>query len=181
MRDVLISLLAGLASTLRTRASLQVEILALRHRLAVLQRTKRRRIPIRSADRLLWIAFSRLWPEWRRALLLVKPTTVIGWRRRGFRFYWRWKNRRERIGRPGTSKEVRALIREMSSANVLWGAPRLHGELLKLGIEVSQATVAKYMVRRRKPPSQTWRPDLPGRARTSNGWSAPFAANAWTT
>jgi putative transposase len=165
MRDVLISLLAGLTSTLRTRASLQVEILALRHQLAVLQRTKRRRIPIRSADRLLWIALSRLWPEWRRALLLVKPATVIGWHRRGFRFYWRWKSSRGRIGRPGTSKKVRALIREMSSANVLWGAPRLHGELLKLGIEVSQVTVAKYRLKHCKPPSQTWRTFLENHVR----------------
>ena len=89
--------------------------------------------------------------------MLVKPDTVIGWHRRGFRFYWKWKSRRGRIGRPGTSKEIRELIRGMSTSNVLWGAPRLHGELLKLGIEVSQATVAKYMVKRRKPPSQTWR------------------------
>jgi len=88
--------------------------------------------------------------------LLVKPETVIRWHRKGFRFYWKWKSRR-RIGRPGVSKEIRDLIRNMSSANVLWGAPRLHAELLKLGIEVSQATVAKYMVKHRQPPSQTWR------------------------
>jgi len=157
MRDVLISLLAGLTSTLRKRASLQVEILALRHQLAVLQRTKRRRVPLRTADRLLWVSLLRLWPEWRKALMLVKPDTVIAWHRRGFRFYWKWKSRRGHIGRPETSREIRELIREMSCSNVLWGAPRLHGELLKLGIELSQATVAKYMVKQRKPPSQTWR------------------------
>lgn len=89
--------------------------------------------------------------------MMVKPDTVIGWHRRGFRFYWRWKSRRGRMGRPGTPKEIRELIREMSNTNVLWGAPRLHGELLKLGIEVSPSTVAKYMVTHRKPPSQTWR------------------------
>ena len=105
----------------------------------------------------LVVALVRLWPEWRKALILVKPETVIGWHRKGLRFYWNWKSRRGRIGRPGLSKEIRDLIRDMSSANVLWGAPRLHGELLKLGIEVSQATVAKYMVKQRKPPSQTWR------------------------
>jgi len=88
--------------------------------------------------------------------MLVKPETVIRWHRKGFRFYWKWKSRR-RIGRPGVSKEIRDLIRNMSSANVLWRAPRLHAELLKLGIEVSQATVAKYMVKHRQPPSQTWR------------------------
>jgi uncharacterized protein (TIRG00374 family) len=89
--------------------------------------------------------------------LLVKPRTVIGWHRTGFRFYWKWKSRRGRGGRPGAPQEIRTLIRDMSSTNVLWGAPRLQGELLKLGIEVSQATVAKYIVRHRKPPSQTWR------------------------
>jgi len=105
----------------------------------------------------LWVALVRLWPEWRKSLVVVKPETVIGWHRKGFRFYWNWKSRRGRMGRPGVSKEIRDVIRDMSSANVLWGAPRLHGELLKLGIEVSQATVAKYMVKHRKPPSQTWR------------------------
>jgi hypothetical protein len=89
--------------------------------------------------------------------MLVQPDTVIGWHRKGFGLYWKWKSRRGRIGRPGTAREIRELIRNMSTSNVLWGAPRLHGELLKLGIEVSQATVAKYMVRHRKPPSQTWR------------------------
>jgi putative transposase len=157
MYAVLISLLAGLTSTLRTRTSLQVEVLALRHQLAVLQRNKRRRVPLRVWDRFLWVALVRLWPEWRKSLVVVKPETVIGWHRKGFRFYWNWKSRRGRMGRPGVSKEIRNVIRDMSSANVLWGAPRLHGELLKLGIEVSQATVAKYMVKHRKPPSQTWR------------------------
>lgn len=134
MCNLLISLLAGLTATIRTRASLQVEILALRHQLAVLQRNKPRRVPLRGWDQLLWVTLLRLWSEWRKALVLVKPETVIGWHRRGFRFYWKWKSRRGRIGRPSVSKEIRELIRDMSSANVLWGAPRLHGELLKLGI-----------------------------------------------
>jgi transposase InsO family protein len=156
MFALLISLLAALTSTLRTRASLQIETLALRHQLSVLQRSQRRRVALRTMDRLLWISLIRLWPDWRKALMLVKPQTVIGWHRKGFRFYWKWKSRRW-IGRLGVSKEIRDLIRNMSSANVLWGAPRLHAELLKLGIEVSQATVAKHMVKHRKPPSQTWR------------------------
>jgi putative transposase len=105
----------------------------------------------------LWVILSRFWPKWRNCLLLVKPDTVIAWHRKGFRLYWKWKSRPGRIGRPRTSKEIRDLIRNMSACNVLWGAPRLHGELLKLGIEVSQATVATYMVKHRKPPSQTWR------------------------
>jgi transposase InsO family protein len=96
-----------------------------------------------------------LWNDWRSALLMVKPETVIRWHRQGFRLYWRWKSRHG-DGRPAASPEVRNLIRQMSHANPRWGAPRIHGELLKIGIEVCQATVAKYMVRHRKPPSQTW-------------------------
>jgi hypothetical protein len=99
---------------------------------------------------------SRLWTEWRTALLIVKPETVIAWHRRGFRPWWVWKSR-GRMGRPTVPADVRALIRTMVAANPRWGAPRIHGELLKLGIDVSQATVAKYMVPRRRPPSQTWR------------------------
>jgi hypothetical protein len=98
----------------------------------------------------------RSWNDWRSALLMVKPETVIGWHRQGFRLYWRWKSRHG-YGRPAVTPEVRNLIRQMSHANPGWGAPRTHRELLKIGIEVCQATVAKYMVRHRKPPSQTWR------------------------
>ena len=156
MLDMLISIGAAVVATLRTRTSLQLEILVLRHQLVVLQRTNRKRIRLSSSDRILWVCLSRLWPRWRSCLLLVKPATVIAWQRRGFRLYWRSKSRRIRIGRPGIPKEIRELIRNMSASNVLWGAPRLHGELLKLGIEVSQATVAKYMAKHRKPPSQTW-------------------------
>ena len=102
----------------------------------------------------MWL--SSVWTEWRAALVIVKPETVIAWHRRAFRVFWRWKSRR-RIGRPSVPSDVRALIRSMSDANPRWGAPRIHGELLKLGMDLSQATVAKYMVRRRPPPSQTWR------------------------
>ena len=102
----------------------------------------------------MWI--SRIWKEWRPALVIVKPETVIAWHRCGIRAFWRWKSRR-RVGRPSIPPDIRVLIRTMSNANPLWGAPRIHGELLKLGIDVSQATVAKYMVRSRHPPSQTWR------------------------
>lgn len=136
---------------------MQVEILALRHQLAVLQARPRKRPGLGSFDRLLWVTLSRLWPGWRTVLVIVKPETVIGWQRKGFRWYWRWKSRAGKTGRPGVSREIRELIRQMSCANPLWGAPRIHGELLKLGIQISQTTVAKYMVRRRKPPSQTWR------------------------
>jgi hypothetical protein len=97
-----------------------------------------------------------MWDGWRLALLIVKPETVIAWHRKGFRLYSTWKSL-QRQGRPLVSTELRDLIRKMSLANPRWGAPRIHGELLKLGLEVSQSTVAKYMVRHRKPPSQTWR------------------------
>ena len=138
---------------------MQIEILALRHQLNIMQQSSgaKKRPRLGAADRLLWVLLARLWSDWRSALVLVKPETVIAWQRKGFRLYWTWKSREGKTGRPGVSREVRELIREMSRANPLWGAPRLHGELLKLGINISQATVAKYMVRQRKPPSQTWR------------------------
>ena len=136
---------------------MQLEILALRHQLAVLQRRTNKRPSLRTADRLLWVMLSRLWAQWRSGLVIVKPETVIAWQRRGFRLYWRWKSRAGKTGRPCVSREIRELIRQLSTANPLWGAPRIHGEMLKLGIQLSQATVAKYMVRQRKPASQTWR------------------------
>jgi putative transposase len=157
MFDMLISIFAALRCTLWTRASLQLEILALRHQLIVLQRGNKKRLRLRASDRILWVLLSRFWPKWPNPLLLVKPATVIAWHRKGFRLYWRWKSSQARIGRPSIAKEIRELIRTMSASNFLWGAPRLHAELLKLGIEISQATVAKYMVKQRKPPSQTWR------------------------
>ncbi len=134
-----------------------METLALRHQLIVLKRSQRGRLRLDSADRLLWVWLSRFWSNWRSALLIVKPETVIAWHRRGFRWYWRWKSRHGEPGRPTIDLEIRELIRKMSLANPLWGAPRIHGELLKLGIKVSQATVAKYMARPQRPPSQTWR------------------------
>ena len=95
--------------------------------------------------------------DWRSALDIVKPATVVAWHRKGFRLFWTWKIRHGQVGRPAVSREVRDLIRRMSRENRLWGAPHIHGELLKLGIEISATSVAKYMVRHRKPPSQTWR------------------------
>jgi putative transposase len=137
---------------------MQAEIIALRHQLTVVQRTqKTKRLILRRADRCLWVWLSRLWSGWRSALLIVKPETVIGWHRQEFQWYWTWKSRRGRPGRPLIATETRDLIRRMSRENPLWGAPKIHGELLKLGITISQASVAKYMVRHPKPPSQTWR------------------------
>ena len=111
---------------------------------------------LKMTDRWLWVALSRLWSGWRSSLVIVKPGTVVAWHRKGFRLYWTWKSR-QRIGRPKINTEVREIIQKMSRANPLWGAPRIHGELLKLGLDVSQATVAKYMVRSPRPPSQSWR------------------------
>ena len=156
MMPVLRALLLTLLDVARSRASLQIELLALRHQLQVLQRTRPRRVALTVSDRWLWVWLSRIWRAWQTALVIVEPATVVAWHRRGVRLFWTWRSRR-RTGRPAASQEVRDLIRTMSEANPRWGAPRLHGELLKLGIDVCQATVAKYMVRHPSPTSQTWR------------------------
>ena len=152
----LATLLSMTTGIFRSRASLQIEILALRHQLGVYHRT-RRRPRLRPRDRVFWSWLSRVWSGWREALVIVQPETVIAWRRGRFREYWRRLSRSGKPGRPSTPKEIRDLIRRMSMANPLWGAPRIVGELGKLGINLPKSTVAKYMVRRRKPPSVTWR------------------------
>ncbi len=152
----LVSLLDCLAAALRSRADLQLENLALRHQLAVLRRgSKRPRL--RQTDRFLWGCLSRVWSGWREAIVIVKPETVIAWRRRKFREYWTKLSRSGKPGRPAIPKEIRDLIRRMSLANPLWGAPHIVGELKKIGITLPRSTVAKYMVRHRKPPSQSWK------------------------
>src|SRR5215475_7187482 len=153
MMSVLISLLATVRAVARSRAALHLEVLALRHQLQVLERSRPGRLRLTMADRWLWARLSRSWRSWR----IVKPETVIAWHRQGFRLFWTWRSRR-RFGRPPVPSDVRTLIRTMAHANPLWGAPRIHGELIKLGIDVSQATVAKYIGRRNAPPpSQTWK------------------------
>ena len=150
------SLLCSLISAFKTRRSLALENLALRQQLAVLQRSvKRSRLS--NVDRGFWVLLRRFWTDWARVLIIVKPETVVRWHRSGFKRYWTWKSRRRRPGRPGVAPEVRELIRDMCRANPLWGAPRVHGELAKLGISISQAAVSKYMIHHRRPPSQTWR------------------------
>jgi len=156
MSSLFVALFALVTSSFRTRAALQTEILALRHQLAVFQKNAPRRLRLQRCDRLLWVLLSRWCPGWRRSLQIVRPDTVIAWHRRAFARYWTRKSR-PRPGRPNVPAEIRDLTRNMSQANPLWGAPRIHGELLKLGIEVAQSTVAKYLRRPRKPPSQTWR------------------------
>jgi transposase InsO family protein len=145
-----------LALLFRSRASLEAEILILRHQLNIQRRHLPKRLNFNAMDRLIFVALYRLLPGTLNALMLVKPDTVVRWHRAGFRSYWRWKSR-PRSGRPTVPAEIRRLIREMSIANPLWGAPRIHGELLKLGIEIGQTSVAKYMSRRRGPPSQGWK------------------------
>jgi transposase InsO family protein len=154
-KSLFVALLALLASSFRTRAALQAEILALRHQLAVLQASAPRHLRLKRSDRVLWVLLSRFWSGWRPCLQIVQPATVIAWHRRAFVWYWT-RNSRRQPGRPEVSAEIRGLIRRMSQVNPLWGAPRIHGELLKLGIAVAQSTVAKYLQRRRKPPSQNW-------------------------
>jgi len=154
MSSLFVALFSLVASSFRNRTALQAENLALRHQLTVLQKNTPHRLRLRRSDRLLWVLLSRWWPGWRRSLHIVHPDTVIAWHRRAFAWYWTRKSRR-RPGRPNVAAEIRDLIRHMSQANPLWGAPRIHGELRKLGIEVAQSTVAKYLRRPRKPPSQT--------------------------
>ena len=162
---ILRTLLGGLASIFRARAALELEIVALRHQIGVLKRAAKRP-KLTPTDRLLWVVLSRVWSDWRSALAVVQPETVIAWHRKGFRLFWTWKVRRGQPGRPAISREVRDLIRRMSRDNQLWGAPHIHGELLKLGIDIGETSVAKYMVRRRKPPSQTWRTFLNNHVKT---------------
>ena len=157
MGSILIPFLIGLSASLRSRAELQAEIAALHHQLRILRQRAGARPRLRPTDRIFWMWLSRLWSGWRRALVIVKPETVLAWHRRGFQLYWRWKSPNRGPGRPMVSREVRALIRRMCLSNPGWGAPRLHGELLKLGIDVGETSVSLYMIRPIKLPSQTWR------------------------
>ena len=159
----LLALLVTLGSILRSRLDLQFEILALRHQIGVLQRSAKKRPRLTATDRLLWVSLSRIWRHWRSTLVLVKPETVVAWHRKGFRLFWTWKVRHGQPGRPAITRETRDLIRRMCRENPTWGAPRIHGELLKLGINIGESSVTKNMVRRRKPPSQTWRTLLENR------------------
>jgi len=152
----LIRLLLTIRSRFTRRTRLEAENLILRQQLVVLRRKSVARVRLWNTDRLLLVWLYRLYPSLLDAIVIVQPETVIRWHRRGFRAYWHWKSRHVG-GRPRIDSEVRALIRRMSRENPLWGAPRIHGELLMLGIEVAESTVGRYMVRRRRPPSQGWK------------------------
>jgi putative transposase len=153
MKTILLSLL----DFVRSRASLQLEVLALRHQLSIVANRNSKRFSFCKSDRIFWVWFYRMWPECIHTLMIFKPDTLLRWHRKGFRLYWTWKSRPNPGGRPTVDPNVRKLIRTMSKDNIGWGAPRIHGELKMLGIRISESTVAKYMIHHRKPPSQTWR------------------------
>src|SRR5436853_187227 len=145
-----------LASPFKSKSRLEAENVALRHQLIVLQRRVSGRVQLTNGDRLFLVMLYRWFPSILKAITIIRPETLVRWHRAGFRRYWRWKSR-SLGGRPQVDADLRALIRLMSVDNPLWGAPRIHGELLKLGFEVAQSSVAKYMVKRCGPPSQRWR------------------------
>ncbi len=156
MSALICIVLAVLASPFKSKSRLEAENAVLRHQLMVLQRKVRGRAHLTNNDRWFFVQMYRWFPSILKVLTIIEPETLVRWHRAGFRRYWRWKSR-SRGGRPQIDVELRALIRQMSMENLLWGAPRIHGELLKLGFEVAQSSVAKYMVKRREAPSQGWR------------------------
>ncbi len=162
---ILLPMVTTVVGLLRSRAVLHMEILALRQQLAMVRARDRKRPRFRQPERMFWVWLYRLWPGCLETLTLFKADTLVRWHRQGFRLYWIWKSRPRRGGRPALAPEVRALIRRLSRENPLWGTLRVHGELQILGIDVSETTVAKYMFRHRKPPSQTWRTFLDNHAK----------------
>ena len=151
-----LAVLAVLAAPCKSKSRLEAENAALRHQLIVLRRRVQGRVRLTDADRWFFIQLYRWFPSILNILTIIRPETLVRWHRAGFRCYWRWKSCPQG-GRPQIDTDLRALIWRMSIENPLWGAPRIHGELLKLGFEVAQSTVAKYMAKRRGPPSQGWR------------------------
>ena len=148
-----IGFLAFLSAFFRSRYNLSLEILALRQQLGVLKR-KNPRPRLRMRDRMFWILFRWLWPELENVLVIVKPETVVSWHRAGFRLFWRLRSRSKNLGRPRINAEIRTIIQRMVKENPTWGAPRVHGELLKLGLEISERTVSRY-IKRLSPSDQT--------------------------
>src|SRR6266576_1293655 len=144
------------ADLFKSRSRLEAENLFLRHQLNLALRQKPPRIRLQGSDRALLVWMVRLWPSLLDAVQVVQPETILRWHRAGFRTFWRWRSR-NRVGRPKIDRELRELIRRMSMENALWGASRIHGELLKLGYEVAQSTVSKYITRGGRPPSQSWK------------------------
>jgi hypothetical protein len=166
MFTVIRLLFAALATVVHSRVALAAEILALRHQLVVLKRARPARLPLSHWDRALWAFLLRRWTDWKNSLVLIKPETVIAWHRLAFRLFWR---RMSMAGRPRARADIRRLIRQMALENSTWGAPRIHGELLKLGYVVGERTVSRYLARIRPQPtkakSQTWATFLKNQAR----------------
>ncbi len=156
MFAILCALAMFLADPFKSRSRLKAENLLLRHQLNVALRQAPPRLRLRGSDRALLVWMTRLWPSLLGAVQVVQPETILCWHRTGFRAFWRWKST-NRVGRPKIDRELRELIQSMSRENPLWGASRIHGELLMLGFEVAQSTVSKYMPRGRRPPSQNWK------------------------
>ena len=157
MVALLLSLLGTLRSAFLSRSELAIENLALRQQLAALRRSSIRP-HLRATDRAFWVGLSRIWSLWADVLVIVKPETVLRWHRAGFRLFWRWRSHTRGQSNGEVSPEIKALVRKMAEANPLWGAPRIHAELLKLGVDISERSVSRLMpARPRKPPSQTWR------------------------
>ena len=163
MREFMFLLVRFVATFFKSKTTIQVENLALRHQLCVLSRSAKRS-KIQPADRVLWSVLARVWSDWKNALVFVKPETVIRWQRKRFKEHWAKLSKSGEPGRPRISEEVRELIRTMSRMNPTWGSPHIVGELAKLGIHVWPSTVKKYMVKSDKPPSQTWRAFLKNHA-----------------
>jgi putative transposase len=147
-----------LRSFIRSRHDLGLEIVALRQQLMILKR-RTKRAHLRRSDRLFWVLLRRTWPQWAKPLLIVKPDTVVRWHRKRFRLYWRFRSRSKQSGRPITGHEARVSLSTLANENPTWGAPRIHGELLKLGFEISERTVSRYLERlhRRDGTAQLWR------------------------
>ena len=149
-------MLRSLALICSGHRAVALENVALRQQLAVFRRTVRR-APLRQRDRLFWVLFANAWRDWRTALVVVHPDTVVRWHRQWLRRRWTQRSTHARPGRPSTDTAIRTLVDQMGAANPLWGAPRIHGELVRLGLDVSERTVSRLLRRRRRPPSQTWR------------------------
>src|SRR5438132_8988546 len=156
MTTLLLHLLRLLPFLFGGHRQLALENLALRQQLVVYKRTVPRP-RLRTTDRLLWVGLAKVWTDWRQALVIVSPDTVLRWQRRRFCEYWTKLSGRPTAGRPPVNAQIKALVTRMAAANPLWGAPRIHGELLKLGISVAERTVSRLLPARRSPPSQTWR------------------------
>jgi hypothetical protein len=170
MIELLYFILAVLASPFKSNTRLEAENAALRHQLIVLRRKAKGRAHLTNNDRWFFIQMYRWFLSILQVLAIIRPETLVRWHRAGFRCYWRWKSR-PLGGRPQIDTELRALIRRMSMENPLWGAPRIHGELLKLGFEVAQSSVAKYMVKRRGPPARDGGPSCVTTHRTLPPWT----------